>query len=207
MADAQVSKTCEGNLIRVRLPFPAPMLLAIFLIFSLFLIILIFFSFPQFSLIPYFPTNKKDLPKIIETLKLKNNQTIIDLGAGDGLIVFSAAKDAFDRKLNTKFIAVDTNPILIIVLFIRKLLHPNRNNISIVFCDMFKYKFEIRNLKFKNVTIYLYISPWLLEKIVSKIKKEIKGCNIVSYYYPIKSLKKKEEVFHGHHSIFNYGNI
>ncbi len=38
------------------------------------LVIIFLFASPQLSPIPYFPTNKKDLPQIINALKLKNNQ-------------------------------------------------------------------------------------------------------------------------------------
>ncbi|MDO8609566.1 MAG: class I SAM-dependent methyltransferase, partial [bacterium] len=145
------------------------------LLFIIFVIISLF-AFPQFSPIPYFPSNKKDLKLIVKTLRLQNNQTIIDLGAGDGMVIFEAAKKTYEEKLNTKFIAVDINPILLLIMHIRRLFHRNKKNIKIIYGNMFTMNFnqftlsEIEGLTSKqsnSLTFYLYISPWYLEKVIS----------------------------------------
>lgn len=174
------------------------------------LTILILFSFPQFSPIPYFPSNKKDLPLIIKSFNLKKNQTIIDLGAGDGMVIFKAAKEAIRKKLNTKFIAIEINPVLLCILYFRRLLEPNRKNIKIVYGDIFT--FDYHNFMYGsvvtdpyNITFYLYISPWHLEKTVNNVKHQFKQFSIVSYIYPVKSLSKKERKIKGNiHTIYMY---
>jgi len=118
------------------------MYLAIGLIICLFVIIIIF-SFPQFSPIPYFPSNGRDIPLILKALNIRSDQTIIDLGAGDGIVIFRAAERAFQNKCNTKFIAVEINPILLLILHIRRLLHPNRKNIKIINTDMFSINYSL----------------------------------------------------------------
>lgn len=174
----------------------------IFVILILFVIII--FSFPQFSPIPYFPSNKKDLSKIIKALKLKNRQTIIDLGAGDGLVVFESARDAYQRRLDTKFVALDINPILVSIMLVRRFFHPNKKNIRVVLGDMFKKDFvNLKDIK-TSVTIYLYISPWYLEKVITNVKSSIKKFSIVSYMYKVPSLKAKEKEVLGKNSIFLY---
>ena len=78
----------------------------IFLLLILFVLFIIsLFSSEKFSPIPYFPTNKKDIPAIIKALKLRNDQIIFDLGAGNGIVIFEAAKKAIN--LNTQFVAID----------------------------------------------------------------------------------------------------
>lgn len=178
------------------------------LLFIIFVIVTLLFSSSHLSPIPYFPTNKKDLPLIIKAFKLKNNQTIIDLGAGDGMVIFEAAKAAFEKKLNTQFVAVDINPVLILIMHLRRLFHPNRKNIKIIRSDLFKNEF-INFINFKNsVIIYLYVSPWFLEKIIKEIinwKLEIGNLSIISYMYPIKSLKNRQKMIKGRkHDIFVY---
>jgi len=183
------------------------MLLFLFIVLFL-LFIIALFAFPAFSPIPYFPTNKYDLPAIIKALNLKKDQVILDLGAGDGIVIFCAASMTYKQKLNTQFVAIDINPILIIILYIRRLLHPNRKNIKIIWGDMFEVKLKSQNSKVKSITIYLYISPWLLEKAVTKIKKDFKNFSaswrIVSYFYPVKSLKAKEKIIIGKNRIYSY---
>src|SRR3989338_5627967 len=142
------------------------------LIFLLVLILIsiILFSFKRFSPVPYFPSNKIDLHLIIKALDLKNNQTLIDLGAGDGIIIFAAARKALEKNLNTQFVAIDINPILIFILHLRRFFHKNKKSIKIISADMFntplttytQRSVHIGNKETLNVTVYLYISPWFL---------------------------------------------
>lgn len=161
--------------------------------FLVLLAILILFSFPQFSPIPYFPSNKKDLPLIIKSFNLKNNQTVFDLGAGDGMVVFEAAKESYRRKLNTQLIAVEINPILLCILYIRRLFHPNRKNIRIMYGNMFNMNFPHLTINPYHLTFYLYISPWHLEKTVKNIQRYFAHYRIVSYMYQIPCLSNLEK--------------
>lgn len=185
------------------------------LIFYFFILIILFsiiflFSSPKLSPIPYFPSQPVDLPKIIKALNLKNNQIIFDLGAGDGIIIFEAAKEALKQKFNTKFIAVEINPILILILHLRRLFHPNRKNIKIVLDDIFKINIKDQISKIKTIyqnskiTIYLYISPWFLDEVINNFKFQISKFKIVSYMYPVESLKKKQKIIKGKNKIFIY---
>lgn len=204
------------------------MIIIYYLFFIFFLVIILIFSSKRFSPIPYFPSQEIDIPLIIKALNLRNKQAVFDLGAGDGIVVFSAAKAAFDKKLNTKFIAVEINPILALLLHFKRLFHPNKKNINIIKADMFKDGFWSRiapqndngtmkpyqtwQKQFNNLTIYLYISPWFLEKVVENCKLalseieglKIKNFDVVSYMYPIKSLKNKEHKIQGKNPIFIY---
>lgn len=185
------------------------MLIFYFLILVILFSIIFLFSSPKLSPIPYFPSQPVDLPLIVKALNLKNNQTVFDLGAGDGIVIFEAAKSSYRQKLNTKFIAVEINPVLILILHLRRLFHPNRRNIKIIMDDIFTMDFNSLTMKqFNNVTIYFYISPWFLEKTILNIKKQINKFEVVSYMYPIKSLGKttfaKATVVKGKNKIFIY---
>ncbi len=182
-----------------------------FLIFFLTLGIIIFiFSSKTFSPIPYFPSQKVDLPLIVKALNLKNDQVVIDLGAGDGIVIFEAARMASQKKLNTKFIAVEINPVLILVLHLRRLFHPNRKNIKIILDDMFKMNFNRLTRKPVNSLIfYLYISPWYMDKTISNIKRQTNKFKVVSYMYPLsikttKSSFSKATAIRGKNQIFVY---
>lgn len=171
----------------------------------IFIIVIAIFSFPQFSPIPYYPTNKKDLSLIIKSLDLKNSQVVYDLGAGDGTVVFAAAAAALEKNLNTQFIAVDINPVLVLIMHFKKLFHPNKKNIIIIWFDLFKLDFaRLPIIDHPLSTIYLYVSPWFLEKIMRYVKKQMPHFKIVSYMYDIKSLKRSEKMVLGHKKIFLY---
>lgn len=184
------------------------MIVIMSLIILLFLIIIIF-SFPKFSPIPYFPSNKKDKKMIIEALNLRNNQIIFDLGAGDGWVIFEAAKKAHEQRLNTRFVATEINPVLLFILYLRKLFHPNRQNIVISCQSMFNCNYSSLLTMYGqgnalSLLFYLYISPWYLEKTLDNIKKQLKKFDIVSYMYPIKSLKKFKVTLKGVNEVFIY---
>lgn len=171
----------------------------------LFFIILIIFAFPQLSPIPYFPSNKKDLPVILKALDLKNSQTVFDLGAGDGRVIFNAAAKAYRQKLNTQFIATEINPILIIILHLRRLFHTNKKNIKIIRANMFNMNFSLLTTNYSlQTTFYLYISPWYLEKTINNIRKQIKNFRLVSYMYPVRSLENNQKILQGVNKVFVY---
>ena len=181
-----------------------------FITFIIFIIVIIFiFSSKTLSPIPYFPSQPIDIPLIVKALNLKNNQTVIDLGAGDGIVIFKAAQQSYKQKLNTLFVAVEINPVLILILHLRRLFHPNKDNIIIIRDDIFKMNFSSYNrctdAKFcVSTTFYLYISPWFLEKTIENCKLKIENFSVVSYMYPIKSLNNNEKIIQGKNKIFIY---
>lgn len=181
------------------------MLLILYSFIIILLFIIALFSFPQFSPIPYFPSNKKDLKYIIKALTLKNNQVVIDLGAGDGIVIFEAAKKAFQKKLNTRFIAVEINPILLAILFVRRLFHPNRKHIRIVYGNIFTMSFDpLIHASISSVCFYLYISPWYLERTLNNMKRQFTHFSLVSYMYEVPSLKRIKKITGQKHDVFIY---
>lgn len=203
LAYSLVSKTRVLTDMRVQLP-PRPHMYLLFVPFLFLLLALIIFAFPRFSPIPYFPANKKDLPLILKALDIAKNHVVIDLGAGDGLVIFKAASVAYQKKLNTQFIAVEVNPVLVFILQIRRLLHPNKSNIRILHADLFTLNLHSLIFSHKSlITVYLYVSPWFLEKITSKLKKELKKFRLVSYFYSLPH-KKPLKKFNGIHTTYSY---
>lgn len=176
----------------------------VYLILFFLVAIIFLFSSKRFSPIPYFPSQFVDIPIIVNALKLKSNQTVIDLGAGDGIVIFSAAQQSYKQRLNTKFVAVEINPILILILHLRRLFHPNKKNIKIIRDNIFSMNYSHLIIDNCQLMIYLYISPWYLEKTISNVKKQISNFSTVSYMYPVKSLKKKERFIQGKNKIFIY---
>ena len=174
----------------------------IIILFIILFLSSLFFVLPSLSVIPYYPTNKKDLKKIITLLNLKNNKTIIDLGAGNGTVIFAAAKAAYQQNLNTKFIALEINPILTLILYLSRFFHPNKKNIQIKKADIFNFDYS-QFSDFKNITFYIYISPWLINKLIKKIKKDIHSFQLISYMYPLQN-KKADKLIKGIHNIYKY---
>jgi 16S rRNA A1518/A1519 N6-dimethyltransferase RsmA/KsgA/DIM1 with predicted DNA glycosylase/AP lyase activity len=175
------------------------------IIFLLLLGIIIIFTFPQFSPIPYFPSNKKDLSIILKALEVQKDQTIIDFGAGDGVVIFAAATQAFKKKLNTQFIALDINPILTLIMQLRRIVHPNRKNIKVMRANMFTLDIQrLLTYDLRLLTCFFYISPRFLEPMIKKLEKVRGRKTVVSYFYPIDRLKKSEISTKGIHAVYKY---
>jgi len=167
--------------------------LTLLIIVALFATIAFFVS-RRLSPIPYFPSNKNDIKNIVEALQLANNQIVYDLGAGDGIVIFSTATEALHKKLNTRFVAVEINPILIAVMWFRRLLHSNRKNIRIVRADIFMIRYTQYRIPNTKTVFFTYISPWYLEKVFANCKRQITHFKFVSYYYSVPKLKSSRTI-------------
>lgn len=184
-----------------------PILITLFFIF----LITVYFFSSKVSPIPYFPTNSKDIDKIIAQMDLKKAKIVIDLGAGDGTVIFAAADQTHKLGIKTILVAVDINPILTMIMNLRKLFHPYKKNIIILNSDMYLYpfqklidKYNPKNSK-KNdgVVFYIYISPVYIPRTLNMIRKLKKSSKIVSYFYPVQYLKPTKQIS-GFHKIFTY---
>jgi len=175
----------------------------IYVIIPIFVLIIFYFFSSKVSPIPYFPTNSADLDKIIKAFEMRNNMTIIDLGAGDGAVIFAAAKKAYELGLNTRFVAVDINVILTTIMQIRRLFHPNKSNIKIICKDMFKLDFRSILNNTTSCVLYIYISPWFTKAVDKLIKDQNIKAKIVSYFYPVED-KKESQKIKGIHDIYIY---
>ena len=178
----------------------------LYLLLVLLGLIIVLFAFPQFSPVPYFPANKKDTDLILKALRLRSHQVVIDLGAGDGIVIFKAAKEAMERGINTKFIAVEINPLLILILYVRRLMSPNRANIKIVWADMFKINLSQLSKPSNHTTIFVYISPWLMPELFENVRRSLKKFEVVSYFYPLPKLKDQRliKTTKNIHAIYRY---
>lgn len=150
-------------------------LLTLILIFTLLIASTAFVSL--FLRVPYVPTKKRVMLEIIKHAKLKEGQTFLDLGCGDGRMLIEAEKTT---KVNA--IGYEIAPIVYLLAVARKTL--NRSKVKIKFKNFFN-----ENLGKADV-IFCYLMPAELEKLAKKIKKECKkGTKIISNTFHIKGLK------------------
>lgn len=159
-----------------------------------FIFCFLFFVLPSLSPIPFFPSNKKDIPLICETLLATNKRSvIIDLGAGIGTVIFETARHAYQKKQVTHFLAVEINPLLILIMYIRKLFHPNRKNIRIIRANMLTIDYDVLLEQIDSHTaiiFYLYIGHTVIELLKKKFDPIKKNITIVSYMYDIPNWEK-----------------
>lgn len=174
----------------------------LYLLIVVFFILLSFFIFPSLSSVPYYPSNSRDAKNILGAIDMAKVDCVIDMGAGDGWVVFASASEAYSKKLHTKFVAVEINPALVVLLHMRRLFHPNRHAIHIIRADMFTVSLDAFASKEDRVCAYLYISPWLLKKAVGTIRAQHPHARIVTYMYGLS--EHAYRVYTGIHPTYLY---
>ena len=118
---------------------------------------------------PYVPTLKPGLKKALtELYPLSKKDVLIDLGAGDGVVLEEAT------KCGAKAIGVELNPILTLIMKRRFWKNPKVS----VFCrNFYHYKFP------KETTIvYTFAVSLHIEPIYRKIEEEAKRLNKTIYF-------------------------
>jgi len=110
-------------------------------------------------------TKVEDLEKIVKKLKLKKGDTFVDLGCGDGRVVFAVAKKFKDVKC----IGYEISPIHIMLAQLSKcLLFPFSKRVQIVPADFTKA--DLSKVDAFYINWGEKVSP-KLEKLRKKLKK------------------------------------
>lgn len=114
--------------------------------------------------VPFVPVNREVVDKIIETLELKENSVLYDLGSGDGRILFASAK----KFSGAKFIGIEKAPLPLLIsklpIFWKKKSYQNVSIISKNFFDV----------PLNNAThVFTYLSPQFMDEILPKFEREL----------------------------------
>lgn len=130
---------------------------------------------------PYVPTAKKEILRMLEMVKPKKNDLLVDLGSGDGRILFQAAKSG------CRCVGIEINPTLYwlskIISKIKRL-----NNVSIIRDDLWNF-----NLAPVNV-LTLFFIPSKMDRLMKKIKKEMMpGSRVVSNVFQFPNWQYSEK--------------
>jgi len=155
---------------------------------------------PTQSVAPFVPTPLNVVKKMLELAKAGPNDTLFDLGCGDGRILFTAI-EKFNVK---KAIGIDLNPTLVrkVELMIKE--------------KEFEGRVEIHNKNFFNVDlttatlVTLYLTTSGNSKLRPKFEEELTaGTRVISHDFPINGwdTSRKSPPQHyttGSHKIFLY---
>lgn len=151
--------------------------IVIYFIFIILLGASILFAF--FTQIPFIPTKQIVCREMIRLAKLKNGQTVYDLGCGDFRLLSLA-----EKSTAVKTIGFEVAPIPYILGLLRKKLSKSKGRIL---CKNF-FK---QNLSDADI-IFIYLIPDILPKLAKKIKTECKkGTIIISNTFQLKDLPLK----------------
>jgi tRNA A58 N-methylase Trm61 len=124
---------------------------------------------------PYIPTPEDVIPKMLALASVKPDETLFDLGSGDGRMVITAARD-----FHAKVVGVEIR---------RCLVTECRREVK----EMgLSHQVKIRCSNFKEVSLRkadvlaMYLSDYTLNLLAPKFAKELRpGARIVNFHYEI----------------------
>lgn len=118
---------------------------------------------------PFVPSSKQAVEAMIKLADLKPGQTVIDLGSGDGRLLFEAA------KYGATAAGVEINLYLVLLTRFRAFMGPYRDRIRVLWGNLWK-----ADLSDVDV-VFVYLIPWKMEDLAEKLEDELKpGALIVS---------------------------
>lgn len=122
---------------------------------------------------PFVPTPMHIGRKMLELGKVKKGENVVDIGCGDGRLVYMAA-----NEMGAKATGYELSPIVYIIAKIRQLFWLSKAKVK--FGD-----FRMHDLSDVDC-IVTYMLPDTLRKFIPKFEKELKsGTRIVSYAFNI----------------------
>lgn len=123
----------------------------------------------------YQPTPKASVEMMLRFAELTPNDTLYDLGAGTGAIVFRAA-----RVYRAHVVGVEVEPIRFLVLRARRALGPFPDLVTLLWGDLYRLDFHGANV----VTAFLW--PGAMARLRPKFEAELPpGARIVSHCHPV----------------------
>lgn len=118
---------------------------------------------------PYVPTRNEDVDKMISLAQLRPEDTVVDLGSGDGRIVIAAAKAGVKDALG-----IEINGALV-----------KSSRIAAKRLGLENARFEARSFWDADVSdrtvIFLYQVPYTMKRLETKLRNELPaGARIIS---------------------------
>lgn len=140
-------------------------LLSIYLIYKVFV-----FSFSLFNEVPFVASDKKIALEALKYLEIKEEDRFVDIGSGDGSVVFLAHKKypkakSYDGYELSKALTLQSN--------IRKFLINNSKNIHFHNGDAKEYNYA------RYTKVFLYMTTQVTSELMFKLEKELKKNSVV----------------------------
>lgn len=163
-------------------------LLCVLLLLFLFIVIgFFFFFFDLFLELPYVATNRKKIETIMKFADIKQGQTVVDLGSGDGRLLIKAA------TLGAFAVGYEINPFLIGVTLVHAKLKGVAPNVSVYKSNLWKADLKIADV------VFVYAKRRTMARFEEFVYKNCqKGTRVVVNTNPFpgkKPIKEENGVF------------
>ena len=145
-------------------------LLAYGLSILLFLLMLLWILIPALYGLPPVSTKPERTSKALKLANLQSGETLYDLGAGDGRVLFIAARD-----FGAKAVGIEIGPIQCALIWLRAVASGLDRNIQIRWADFYKADLHAADV------VYVYGTSKEVLKLAPHLKQQMKaGSRLVS---------------------------
>jgi adenine-specific DNA methylase len=149
---------------------------ALFVVLAVAVVALAYFVFASFVFgAGYQPTPRRAVAEMLRLAELGERDTLFDLGAGTGAIVFPAA-----RVYRARVVAVEVEPIRVLILRLRRRFGPFPDRITVRWGNLFR-------LDFRTATVVAtFLWPGAMARLKPKLEAELAaGARLVSHYHEV----------------------
>ncbi|MGI0132424.1 MAG: SAM-dependent methyltransferase [Thermoplasmata archaeon] len=135
-----------------------------------------YFVFASFAFgAGYQPTPRDVVTRMLDLAEVGPSDTLYDLGAGTGAIVFRAA-----RERGARVVGVEVEPVRVLILRLRRLIGGPRDRVRIVWGNLRRFDLSGATV----VAVFLW--PPMMEVLKTRFVEDLPaGTRIVSYWHPI----------------------
>lgn len=136
---------------------------------------------------PFVPSNKRAVRAMVKLANLRPGITVIDIGSGDGRVLFEAANQGAIA------IGIEINPYLVLLTRLRALWRPYRGKVTVRWQNLWTADLS------RADAVFVYLIPWKMDDLATKLKKELKPGTLVisnSFIFPGWKILRKDV---GHH--------
>ena len=145
-------------------------LLVFWLSVILFVVVLIWILVPAFYGLPPVPTKPERIQAALKLANLQPNETLYDLGAGDGRVLFIAARD-----FGAKAVGIEVGPIQCLLAWLRITASGLGEQIQIRWGNFYR-----SNLREADV-VFVYATSREVRKLARHLESQMKnGARLVS---------------------------
>lgn len=145
-------------------------LLALGLSVLVVILALVWILVPALYGLPPVPTKPERIHKALKLANLQPDEVLYDLGAGDGRVLFIAARD-----FGAKALGIEVGPIQCALLWLRALTSGLGNQIQVRWANF--YKADLRDAD----TVFVYATSKEVVKLAPYLEKQLKkGARVIS---------------------------
>ncbi|MFH1286337.1 MAG: hypothetical protein ABII02_01125 [Candidatus Magasanikbacteria bacterium] len=138
-------------------------------------IILITFAIASVSGAPFVPSKKEDVSRFLELAEIKDGETVVDLGCGDGRFVFASLEHGAGAR------GYEISLIPFIFAKIQQLFDKKKRTAKIYFKNF--WKADVSDVDI----VYVFLMPDKMGRLRKKMEEELPpGARVITYVWPVK---------------------